>query len=101
AFMQGPEDVIDFFHGYTYSGHPVASAAAIGTLETYQEEGLLTRAADLASYWEDAVHSLDGLPHVIDVRNIGLIGAIELDPLPGEPGKRGYARFVEAFERNL
>jgi beta-alanine--pyruvate transaminase len=101
AFMHGPEDVIDFFHGYTYSGHPVASAAAIGTLETYQEEGLLTRAADLASYWEDAVHSLDGLPHVIDVRNIGLIGAIELDPLPGEPGKRGYVRFVEAFERNL
>lgn len=101
AFMDGPEDVIDFFHGYTYSGHPIASAAAVATLETYQEEGLLTRAAELAPYWEEAIHSLGGLPHVIDVRNIGLIGAIELEPIPGQPGKRGYARFVDAFERNL
>ena len=101
AFMSGPEDAIDLFHGYTYSGHPVACAACIATLETYKEEGLLTRAAQLAPYWEDAVHSLKGLPHVIDIRNIGLIGAIEFDPLPREPGKRAHARFVEAFERGL
>ena len=101
AFMGGPEEAIDFFHGYTYSGHPVACAAAIATLEVYKEEGLLTRAAELAPYWEEAMHSLKGLPHVIDVRNIGLIGAIEFEPVPGEPMKRAHARFVEAFERGL
>jgi beta-alanine--pyruvate transaminase len=99
--MQGPEEVIDLFHGYTYSGHPVACAAAIATLETYIEEGLLTRAPELAPYWEDALHSLKGLPHIIDLRNIGLIGAIEFDPIPGEPGKRAHALFVEAFSRGL
>ena len=101
AFMNGPDHVIEFFHGYTYSGNPVASAAAIATLETYQEEGLLTRAAELAPYWEERMHGLSGLPHVIDIRNIGLIGAIELDPAPGEPTKRAYARFVTAFEQGL
>jgi beta-alanine--pyruvate transaminase len=101
AFMSGPEEAIDFFHGYTYSGHPVACAASIATLEVYKEEGLLTRAAELAPYWADAVHSLKGLPHVIDIRNIGLIGAIEFDPIPGEPGKRAHTHFVEAFERGL
>ena len=101
AFMSGPEEAIDFFHGYTYSGHPVACAAAIATLEVYKEEGLLTRAAELASYWEDAMHALKGLPHVIDIRNIGLIGAVEFDPMPGEPMKRAHTRFVEAFERGL
>jgi beta-alanine--pyruvate transaminase len=101
AFMHGPEEVIDFFHGYTYSGHPVSCAAAIGTLETYKEEGLLTRAAELAPYWEEGIHSLKGLPHVLDIRNIGLIGAVELDPVPGEPSKRAYNVFVEAFNRGL
>ena len=101
AFMGGPEEVIDFFHGYTYSGHPVACAAAIATLEVYQEEGLLTRAAELAPYWQDAVHSLKGLPHVIDIRNIGLIGAIEFDPMPDAPSQRAHTRFVEAFNRGL
>jgi beta-alanine--pyruvate transaminase len=101
AFMGGPEEAIDFFHGYTYSGHPVACAAAIATLEVYKEEGLLTRAAELAPYWEEAMHSLKGLPHVIDVRNIGLIGAVEFEPVPGEPMKRAHTRFVEAFERGL
>ncbi|MGA8435233.1 MAG: aminotransferase class III-fold pyridoxal phosphate-dependent enzyme, partial [Methyloceanibacter sp.] len=100
-FMSGPEEAIDFFHGYTYSAHPVACGAAIATLEVYKEEGLLTRASELAPYWQDAVHSLKGLPHVIDIRNIGLIGAIEFDPIPGEPGKRAHTRFVEAFERGL
>src|SRR5262245_54438845 len=101
AFMTGPEEAIDFFHGYTYSGHPVACAASIATIEVYKEEGLLTRAASLAPYWEEAVHSLKGLPHVIDVRNIGLIGAVEFDPIPGEPSKRAHTCFVEAFERGL
>ena len=77
--------MIDFFHGYTYSGHPIACAAAIGTLDTYQEEGLLTRAMELAPYWEERVHALKGLPHVIDIRNIGLIGAIEFEPNPAQP----------------
>src|SRR5215831_6565129 len=88
AFMNGPEEAIDFFHGYTYSGHPVACAAAIATLEVYKEEGLLTRASELAPYWEDAVHALKGLPHVIDIRNIGLIGAIEFETIPDAPGRR-------------
>ena len=87
ALMTGPEEAIEFAHGYTYSGHPVACAACIATLDIYREEGLLTRAAELAPYWEEAVHSLKGLPHVIDIRNIGLIGAIELEPAPGRAGQ--------------
>ena len=79
----------------------MACAASIATLEVYKEEGLLTRASELAPYWQEAVHSLKGLPHVIDIRNIGLIGAIEFDPIPGEPGKRAHTRFVEAFNRGL
>ncbi|RUP10206.1 aspartate aminotransferase family protein [Hyphomicrobium sp.] len=101
AFMNGPEWMIDLFHGYTYSGHPVACAAAIGTLDTYADEGLLTRAAELAPYWEERVHALKGLPHVIDIRNIGLIGAVEFAPDPAQPGKRAYERFVKAFEAGL
>jgi beta-alanine--pyruvate transaminase len=101
AFMAGPEEAIDLFHGYTYSGHPVACAAAIATLEVYKEEGLLTRAAELAPYWQEAVHSLKGLPHVIDIRNIGLIGAVEFDPIPDKPSQRAHSRFVEAFNRGL
>lgn len=101
AFMHGPESVIELAHGYTYSGHPLASAAAIATIELLQEEGLLTRAAELASYWEEAVHSLEGLPYVIDVRNIGLIGAIEFEPVAGAPGRRAHARFIEAFNRGI
>jgi beta-alanine--pyruvate transaminase len=99
AFMTGPEHMIEFFHGYTYSGNPIACAAALGTLDTYKEEGLLTRGAELAGYWEDALHSLKGEPHVIDIRNIGLIGAIELQPIAGSPTKRAFSAFVKAFER--
>ncbi len=101
AFMNGPEHLIEFFHGYTYSGSPIACAAGIGTLETYKEDGLLTRAAELAPYWEEALHSLKGLPHVIDVRNIGLIGAIELQPIAGEPTKRAFTAFLNAFEKGI
>ncbi|TIX41384.1 MAG: aspartate aminotransferase family protein, partial [Mesorhizobium sp.] len=101
AFMTGPDHMIEFFHGYTYSGNPIACAAALGTLDTYKEEGLLTRGEELAPYWEDALHSLKGEPNVIDVRNIGLIGAIELAPIAGQPTKRAFSAFVKAFEHGL
>jgi len=101
TFMRGPEHLIEFAHGYTYSGHPVACAAALGTLDTYADEGLLTRAAELEPYWSDALHSLRGLPHVIDLRNIGLIGAIELEPMPDAPTKRAFPAFLEAFENGV
>jgi beta-alanine--pyruvate transaminase len=101
AFMQGPEHMIEFFHGYTYSGNPIASAAGLATLETYKDEGLLTRGAELAPYWEDALHSLKGLPHVIDIRNLGLIGAVELEPIAGAPTKRAFSAFVKGFEQGI
>jgi len=101
AFMNGPEAGIDLFHGYTYSGHPMAAAACLATLDTYHEEVLLTRAAKLAHYWEERVHALRDLPHVIDIRNIGLIGAIEFASKPGAPGERAYTRFVKCFEKGL
>lgn len=101
AFMQGPEHMIELFHGYTYSGNPLASAAGLATLETYREEALFERAAELAPYWEDALHSLKGTRHVIDVRNMGLIGAIELEPIAGEPTKRAFQAFLDAYERGV
>lgn len=101
AFMTGPEHTIELFHGYTYSGNPVASAAGLATLETYREDELFKRAADMAPYWEDALHSLKGLPHVIDIRNMGLIGAVELEPIPGEPTKRAFNAFLEAYEKGV
>jgi beta-alanine--pyruvate transaminase len=101
AFMTGPEHVIEFFHGYTYSGNPMAAAAGIATLETYKEEGLLTRGTELGPYFADALHSLKGLPHVIDIRNIGLVGAIELEPIAGQPTKRAFSAFLKAFEAGV
>jgi beta-alanine--pyruvate transaminase len=101
AFMHGPEEAIELFHGYTYSGNPIASAAGIATLDTYEEEGLLTRAAELEKTWADAIHSLKGLPHVIDLRNMGLIGAIELEPIEGQPTKRAFDAFLQAYEKGL
>ncbi|MBB1498042.1 aspartate aminotransferase family protein [Paracoccus sp. MC1862] len=101
AFMQGPEHVIELFHGYTYSGNPIASAAAIATLETYAEDGLLTRAASLEAYWEQALHGLADHPHVVDIRNMGLIGAVELAPVEGQPGKRAFDAFLRAFEAGI
>ena len=101
AFMTGPEHMIELFHGYTYSGNPVACAAGIASLETYKEEGLFENAAALAPYWQDALHSLKGLPHVIDIRNLGLVGAVELEPIPGEPAKRAFNACLAAYERGL
>jgi len=97
AFEQGPAGAIDLFHGYTYSGHPLACAAAIATLDTYAEENLFERAIQLGDYWEQGIHSLAGLPNVIDVRNYGLIGAIEFAPRPGAPGARAFDAFTHAF----
>ena len=101
AFMQGPENAIELFHGYTYSAHPVACAAALATLDVYAKEGLLTRAATLAPRWEEAVHSLRGTTHVIDIRNYGLIGAVELEPRAGKPGARAFDVFLACFERGV
>ncbi|MFZ1109418.1 MAG: aspartate aminotransferase family protein [Rhodomicrobium sp.] len=101
ALMQGPDAAIELFHGYTYSGHPVACAAALATLDIYRREGLFERAASLAPIWEDAVHSLKGSPRVIDIRNLGLVAGIELAPRPGEPGKRAFDVFVDCFENGV
>ncbi len=101
AFMTGPEHAIEFLHGYTYSGHPLACAASLGTLDTYAEEGLLTRAAKMEPVLADGLHTLRELPNVIDLRNIGLVGAIELSPRPGDPGKRGFEAMLAAWERGL
>jgi beta-alanine--pyruvate transaminase len=99
AFMNGPEHMIEFFHGYTYSGNPASSAAGLATLDIYQREGLLTRGAEMAKYFEDALHGLKGLPHVIDVRNIGLVGAVELEPIAGAPTKRAFTAFLNSYEK--
>jgi len=101
ALMTAPENQIELFHGYTYSGHPVACAAGIATLEIYEEEGLLTRAAGLAEEWQNALHSLNGLPNVVDIRNLGLVGAIEISPRDAAPGTRAYDVFVDCFNKGL
>ncbi len=101
AFMHGPPNAIEFFHGYTYSGNPMACAAALGTLDTYEEEGLLTRAATLAPYWENALHSLKGHRNVIDIRNLGFVGAVELAAGPEGPTPRGFAAYLKLYEAGL
>jgi beta-alanine--pyruvate transaminase len=101
AMMQGPPETIELFHGYTYSGHPAASAALIATLEIYERERLFERAKALEPYWQDAVHMLRQAPNVSDVRNIGLVGGIELAPLEGRPGARGSDVYRRAFDQGL
>ncbi|MEB3292940.1 MAG: aspartate aminotransferase family protein [Synechococcales bacterium] len=106
AFMQGDERAIELFHGYTYSGHPLACAAAQATLDLYQQEGLYERARDLSAYWEEAMHSLRSHPNVMDIRNLGLVAGIELEPLMNaegtlQLGARGYDVFVKCFEAGL
>ncbi len=97
AYMQGQPAAIELFHGYTYSAHPLACAAALATLDTYAEEHLFERAIELGEYWQSALHSLRGLPHVIDIRNFGLVGAVELMPRKDAPGARGYEVFERCF----
>ncbi len=101
VFMNGPEHLIEFAHGYTYSAHPLACAAGLATLDTYADEGLLTRGAALQGYFADALHGLKGEPHVIDIRNLGLVGGIELAPRPGEPTKRAFDVFLDCYEQGV
>ncbi len=101
AFMTGPEHAIELFHGYTYSGHPLACAAGLAALDVYATEGVFENARALSPYWEEAAHSMKGLPHVIDVRNLGLIAAIELEPIAGEPTKRAFDAFLRAYDKGL
>jgi beta-alanine--pyruvate transaminase len=98
AFMDGPEAVIELFHGYTYSGHPLACAAALATLDIYESDDLFTRARDLETYWEEAVHRLDCASNVIDVRNIGIVAGIEFATRDGKPGARAYDVFLKCLE---
>jgi beta-alanine--pyruvate transaminase len=101
AFMTGPDHLIELFHGYTYSGNPIAAAAGLATLDIYREEGLFERAAALAPVWEAALHSLRDCPHVIDVRNEGLIGAVELEPIAGQPTRRAFQAFLDAYDAGI
>lgn len=98
ACMQGP-DGIELFHGYTYSGHPVAAAAAIATLDIYENEQLFDRSKELESYFEEAVHSLKDLPNIIDIRNIGLVAGIQFSPSAEGIGKRGFSIFADCFAK--
>ena len=97
AFMQGPAGAIELFHGYTYSGHPVASAAGIATMEVYESEGIFEQATALAAPFEDLLHGFKGHDKVVDVRNIGLMGAVELAPRDGAPGARGMEVHKRCF----
>jgi beta-alanine--pyruvate transaminase len=101
AFMSGPAEAIELPHGYTYSGHPVAAAAALAAMDVYEQEELFGRTAELAPYFEDAAHALRDRHHVIDVRNIGLVAGIELTARSGEPGRRAYETFVKCYERGV
>ena len=102
AFMQGPTAAIELPHGYTYSAHPMACAAALATLDTYAEESLLTRGADMEATFANAFHGLKGLPHVVDIRNIGMVAGIEFAPRPGAaPGRRAFEVFLGCWEEGV
>ena len=101
TFMTGPESAIEFFHGYTYSGHPLAAAAGCATLDVYREDDLFNRAKSLEDKFADALHSLQGEPNVIDIRNFGLVGAVELTPIEGQPTARAMGIFRDCFDKGL
>jgi beta-alanine--pyruvate transaminase len=101
AFMSGPPGAIELFHGYTYSAHPLACAAGVATLQLYKAEDLFQRAARMAPIFEAALHALKGTRHVIDIRNHGLVGAVELASRPGAAGARAYETFVACFEKGV
>ena len=101
ALMSGPAHAVELAHGYTYSGHPVAAAAALATLDVYRDEDLFARALAQEAYFESAVHGLRGLPHVVDIRNIGLAAAVELAPRPGAPGERAFDAFRQLFDAGV
>lgn len=97
ALMSGPENLIELFHGYTYSGHPVAAAAGLATMQIYQEERSFAQVRDIEGTFETLLHELKAEPHVIDIRNIGLMGGVELAPRTGSPGARGFEVFMRCF----
>jgi len=99
AFMNGPEHAIELFHGYTYTGHPLACAAALATLDLYRDEKLFDRAKALEPTWCDALMTLKGLPNVVDIRCVGLTGGIDLAPIPGSVGLRGYQAIEYSFHK--
>jgi beta-alanine--pyruvate transaminase len=99
--VEGGPDGIELFHGYTYSGHPLAAAAGLATLDLYKAEGIWEHAASLHGYWEEAVHSLKGRRHIIDIRNMGIVAGIELEPRPGAPTKRATELFHKCFDNGL
>ncbi|MEE2997875.1 MAG: aspartate aminotransferase family protein [Pseudomonadota bacterium] len=101
TFMHGPSQMIELFHGYTYSAHPLACAAALATLDVFAEDDLFSRGKALAPMWEDAIHGLKPMPNVIDIRNLGLMGAVELSPRDGEPTARAYEVFLKCYEKGL
>ena len=101
GFMNGPEHAVEFFHGDTYSGHPVACAAALATLDVYKEEGTGEQASELEPLFEQAIHDLRGAAHVADIRNFGLMGAVEMTPRPNAPGARGMEAHIKCFEQGL
>jgi beta-alanine--pyruvate transaminase len=102
TFMNNsPENAIELFHGYTYSAHPVACAAGLATMDIYKNDRLFDRAKELSPYWENAIHSLKGTRHVIDLRNIGLMGAVELESRPGKPGARAFDAFLKGYDAGL
>ena len=97
AFMSGPEHMVEFTHGYTYSAHPIACAAGLATLDIYRDHKLFEHAKAIEPKWADAVMSLKGLPNVLDIRTVGLTAGIDLAPLPDAAGKRGYSAMEQAF----
>ena len=99
--VEGAPEGIELFHGYTYSGHPLAAAAALATLDLYRDEQLFERALELEAYWTDAIHSLRGHRHVVDLRTLGLVAGIELEPRPGAPTKRATELFHACFDNGL
>jgi beta-alanine--pyruvate transaminase len=99
TMMEKADAPIELFHGYTYSGHPLAAAAGLATLDAYREDGMFENARALEPYLEEAIHSLADANHVIDIRNMGLVAAVEIAPRPGAPGERGYEAMVKAYER--
>ncbi|PPR10620.1 MAG: Beta-alanine--pyruvate aminotransferase [Alphaproteobacteria bacterium MarineAlpha11_Bin1] len=101
TFMQGPPHMIELFHGYTYSAHPLACAAALATLDVFAEEDLFNRSRALASIWENSIHSIKGQRNVIDIRNLGMMGAIELAPRDDAPATRAYDVYLKCYEKGL
>jgi beta-alanine--pyruvate transaminase len=99
--MQGPPGTIELFHGYTYSAHPAACAAGLAALSIYEGERLLSRGRQIGPLFEKSAHELRGLPHVIDIRNYGLVAGIELEPIAGSPGARAFGVYLKCFERGL